>query len=146
MISYNNSLPEPNLEDLQNLEFLLNGSNPVELSLFKFEEETVQLQLDDFPDIHTVNTYNFPDATKLYQKALLKCSNQLVGTLSMPDRRKKIQKYLEKKKKRTWIKKIHYDCRKKVADQRVRVKGRFVSKVQAVAFSEDKEINYKSNL
>ena len=54
-----------------------------------------------------------------------------VGTLFTSERGKKILRYLEKKRKRTWHKKISYSCRKKVADQRVRIKGRFVTKAQA---------------
>lgn len=42
------------------------------------------------------------------------------------DRNQKIEKY--KSKKRNWKKKISYDCRKKVADTRLRIKGRFISK------------------
>jgi hypothetical protein len=56
-----------------------------------------------------------------------------IGTLPSEERAKKIQKYLEKKRQRNWHKKIHYSCRKKVADQRVRVKGRFISKQQALS-------------
>lgn len=56
----------------------------------------------------------------------------IINSFSSPERQAKIQRYLEKKRKRTWHKKIHYSCRKKVADQRIRVKGRFVSKNQAV--------------
>jgi hypothetical protein len=33
----------------------------------------------------------------------------------------KIEKY--KKKKRNWMRKISYDCRKRVADSRLRIKG-----------------------
>ena len=43
------------------------------------------------------------------------------------DRNQKIEKY--KNKKRNWKKKISYDCRKKVADARLRIKGRFISKM-----------------
>jgi hypothetical protein len=35
------------------------------------------------------------------------------------------------RKRRIWRKKINYDCRKKVADNRLRVKGKFVTKEQA---------------
>lgn len=35
------------------------------------------------------------------------------------------------RKKRVWKKKISYDCRKRVADNRLRVKGKFVTKKQA---------------
>jgi len=42
------------------------------------------------------------------------------------ERNLKIERY--KNKKRNWNKKIAYDCRKRVADTRLRIKGRFISK------------------
>lgn len=54
-----------------------------------------------------------------------------IGVLSASERRKKIMHYLEKRKRRIWKKKISYDCRKKVADKRLRIKGRFVTREQA---------------
>lgn len=42
------------------------------------------------------------------------------------ERQYKIERY--KNKRRNWIRKISYDCRKRVADSRLRVKGRFISK------------------
>ena len=42
-------------------------------------------------------------------------------------------KYLVKRNKRKWGKRIHYSCRKQVADKRIRIKGRFVTKEQAKA-------------
>ena len=54
-----------------------------------------------------------------------------IGTLTIEERREKIQKYLEKRKNRNWKKRINYDCRKRVADNRIRLKGRFVTKEQA---------------
>ncbi|OMJ74108.1 hypothetical protein SteCoe_27056 [Stentor coeruleus] len=65
--------------------------------------------------------------------------NNKIGTISIEERRIKVQKFLEKRKHRNFKKKISYMCRKKVADQRVRVKGRFVSKVQAEALLGDKK-------
>jgi len=59
--------------------------------------------------------------------------NTMVGTCNLEERREKIQKYLEKRKRRTWNKRISYECRKKVADSRLRIKGRFVTKDQAIA-------------
>lgn len=56
-----------------------------------------------------------------------------VGTLSAEQRRCKIERFLEKRKRRIWAKKISYDCRKRVADNRLRVKGRFVTKQQALS-------------
>ena len=35
------------------------------------------------------------------------------------------------RKKRIWKKKVSYDCRKKVADGRLRIKGKFVTREQA---------------
>jgi len=57
--------------------------------------------------------------------------NSYIGTLTYQERRAKIKKFLQKRKFRKWTKKINYDCRKKVADSRLRVKGRFVSKEKA---------------
>ena len=54
-----------------------------------------------------------------------------IGSITMEERRIKVEKFLEKRKHRSFKKKISYMCRKKVADKRVRVKGRFVSRLQA---------------
>lgn len=49
-----------------------------------------------------------------------------IGAYTLEERRKLIQRYREKKKRRVWTKKIKYTCRKKLAEGRPRVKGRFV--------------------
>lgn len=54
-----------------------------------------------------------------------------IGTLSKAERRERILRYQEKRRRRTYTKRISYQCRKRVADQRMRVKGRFVSSKQA---------------
>lgn len=51
-----------------------------------------------------------------------------VGTLTIEQRQAKIQRYLEKRRRRSFHKKVVYLCRKRVADTRLRVKGRFVAK------------------
>mmetsp|Transcript_10077 Transcript_10077/g.10896 ORF Transcript_10077/g.10896 Transcript_10077/m.10896 type:complete len:788 (+) Transcript_10077:241-2604(+) len=51
-----------------------------------------------------------------------------VGIYTIEERRMKIEKFREKKRQRIWRKQIKYDCRKRLADTRPRVKGRFVSR------------------
>jgi len=50
--------------------------------------------------------------------------------------------YLEKRRRRSFAKKVAYDCRKKVADQRIRVKGRFVTRTQALKLLDLAEGDY----
>jgi len=45
-------------------------------------------------------------------------------------RKEKVARYLAKKKSRIWNRKISYECRKRFADTRVRVQGRFITKVE----------------
>ena len=54
-----------------------------------------------------------------------------IGGLIFEKRRIKLLRYLDKKKRRVWRKKVSYDCRKKVADGRLRIKGKFVTIEQA---------------
>mmetsp|Transcript_6975 Transcript_6975/g.12762 ORF Transcript_6975/g.12762 Transcript_6975/m.12762 type:complete len:158 (-) Transcript_6975:1508-1981(-) len=65
----------------------------------------------------------------------LPVAREFIGTLTQQQRQEKLRRYLEKKQRRVWAKRIKYDCRKKVADNRVRVKGRFVSKAKAEELS-----------
>lgn len=44
------------------------------------------------------------------------------------ERKKRIEKFLEKRRNRIWTKKVKYDVRKNFADSRIRVKGRFIRK------------------
>jgi hypothetical protein len=55
---------------------------------------------------------------------------KILGGLTPEERQEKINRYLEKRRRRSFTKKVAYDCRKKVADQRIRVKGRFVTRKQ----------------
>jgi CCT motif len=47
--------------------------------------------------------------------------------LSVTSRRLPLR-FMEKRKKRVWQRKVKYDVRKSFADSRLRVKGRFVKK------------------
>ena len=53
-------------------------------------------------------------------------SGKKIGAYSPAARKLRLQKFHEKRKNRTWKKSIKYDCRKKLADDRPRIKGRFV--------------------
>lgn len=46
-------------------------------------------------------------------------------------REDKLRRFQLKRKNRNWNRKVYYDCRKKVADSRLRIKGRFITRVQA---------------
>lgn len=65
-----------------------------------------------------------------------------VGTISVEERRAKIEKYLQKRSRRTYGKKVFYACRKRVADTRVRVKGRFVTKKIAESLRTQEASNH----
>lgn len=58
-------------------------------------------------------------------------SAQKIGPLTAEERTTKLQKFREKRRKRNFSKKVSYACRKSVADSRLRVKGRFITKTQA---------------
>ena len=53
---------------------------------------------------------------------------RLIGRLTYAERQIKLQHFRAKRLRRVWTRRINYDCRKKVADGRVRYKGRFVKK------------------
>jgi hypothetical protein len=51
-----------------------------------------------------------------------------VGMYSPERRRHVVERFLEKRRRRIWRKRVKYDVRKNFADSRLRVKGRFVRK------------------
>lgn len=57
--------------------------------------------------------------------------SEMIGLLTRKEREAKVKRYLDKKKRRQFNKKVCYESRKKVADTRPRYKGRFVSFEQA---------------
>lgn len=55
----------------------------------------------------------------------------MIGPLTEMERRDKVRNYFVKKRGKHGLKKFSYKCRKQVADKRLRIKGRFVTKEQA---------------
>ena len=53
-----------------------------------------------------------------------------IGAYTREERQQRIDRFRVKKMRRVWRKQIKYDCRKKLADTRPRVKGRFVSRAE----------------
>jgi hypothetical protein len=51
-----------------------------------------------------------------------------VGAYSPRSRKLRVERFVEKRNHRVWVKKVKYDVRKNFADSRLRVKGRFVKK------------------
>lgn len=58
----------------------------------------------------------------------LQMSQGRKGEFKQETKQDKVRRYLDKKKLRTWDRKISYACRKVVADSRVRINGRFIKK------------------
>lgn len=55
-------------------------------------------------------------------------SDGKIGAYTKEQRQQVLERYKQKKMRRVWRKQIKYDCRKRLADTRPRVKGRFVSR------------------
>lgn len=51
-----------------------------------------------------------------------------MGKLTSIDRYLKVKRYLDKRQKRIWMKKVSYSTRKDYAEKRIRIKGRFINK------------------
>ncbi|RHY19370.1 hypothetical protein DYB25_006148 [Aphanomyces astaci] len=60
-----------------------------------------------------------------------------IGAYTPTARKLRLEKFHEKRKKRIWKKSIKYDCRKKLADDRPRIKGRFVRVLENLGLKPD---------
>jgi len=61
-----------------------------------------------------------------------------VGIYCGSQRRQLIDKFVAKRNRRVWSKKVRYSCRKSLAQQRIRIKGRFVKTTEQLrAFPEN---------
>uniref|UniRef100_K3WZ66 CCT domain-containing protein n=1 Tax=Globisporangium ultimum (strain ATCC 200006 / CBS 805.95 / DAOM BR144) TaxID=431595 RepID=K3WZ66_GLOUD len=70
----------------------------------------------------------FLDNHNQQQEGMSPPDSRYIGSYSPEARRKRIERFLEKRKHRVWSKKVDYDVRKNFANSRLRVKGRFVKK------------------
>lgn len=120
---------------------------PDHTQLFQFFDQAMQNMPEEFKpwfnfpfDFHVPPQPDFPQGLKqtLTQPKNTLSPQSKIGSITLEERKIKVQKFLEKRKRRNFKKKISYMCRKKVADKRVRIKGRFVSKVQAEAILSEK--------
>lgn len=69
-----------------------------------------------------------PSSSSAFPMELLNKDGR-IGIYLPEARRARIERFHAKRSKRVWRKRIKYDCRKKLADSRPRVKGRFVKRV-----------------
>ena len=127
-----------NIQEINNIDLV----EELNIEVCNFSEtEPVKLLLDQYPDVNLfpkkVSNADIQYSRHLSNYIAYCNDNQLIGTLTKLERKKKIERYLQKKRKRTWVKKIHYDCRKKVAENRLRVKGRFVTKNKLILEDND---------
>jgi hypothetical protein len=121
--------PEQPMEDMQNFDALFNEDTAKDLHFTKSEPEQVQLLLDQFPYFNSYSIIcSAAEFNQLYSQKLGNCEN--IGPLTKTERKRKVENYLRKKKQRSWEKKTKYDCRKKVAINRIRCKGRFVKRIK----------------
>jgi hypothetical protein len=60
-------------------------------------------------------------------------TNGRIGIYNPSQRRALLARFAEKRNRRVWRKKVRYTCRKNLADNRVRVKGRFVKREELAA-------------
>jgi len=65
---------------------------------------------------------------KRFSSEAMSISQNKIGHYSLEERRRLIDRFLQKRHRRIWRKRVKYDVRKSFADSRLRVKGRFVRK------------------
>lgn len=65
-----------------------------------------------------------------------------IGRYTPAERRLRVERYRQKRARRDFSARVKYDCRKRIADRRARVRGRFVTRaveLQLVASATDRQ-------
>eukprot|EP00826_Nyctotherus_ovalis_P061223 TRINITY_DN8690_c0_g1_i8.p1 TRINITY_DN8690_c0_g1~~TRINITY_DN8690_c0_g1_i8.p1 ORF type:complete len:446 (-),score=14.81 TRINITY_DN8690_c0_g1_i8:233-1570(-) len=90
----------------------------------EYSEQLPQQSLDP-PSAH-----DEPESSKMCGGLKGPGKRSLIRELTREERREKVERYRAKRKKRNWKKKISYACRRQVAQERLRIRGRFGTKEQ----------------
>lgn len=77
--------------------------------------------------------------SRFYTKTQVYNKNGRIGIYTPQERAAIIARFNEKRSHRNWNKKIRYNCRKSLADRRLRVKGRFVKRSEQEQLRKDLE-------
>lgn len=132
--NFNNNFPQNILKNMMNNKGMIPNSSETkmkpEMMNFPNIKKPNPQQISNLPQTPSQNFpnrgENFPQMENITPINNTETDITKIKEKTKIDRNQKIEKY--KNKKRNWKKKISYDCRKKVADARLRIKGRFISK------------------
>ncbi|CAD8091633.1 unnamed protein product [Paramecium primaurelia] len=141
--SYPKHLPIPNNVDehLSNLRMRFQPSQKQEefISTYIKSDDIIRIKIGLCDEIlNDEETLKFED----WVQQLCTLTNH--ETLKEMARKQKVIRYIEKKHNRTYEKKVHYHIRQKVAEERLRVKGRFVTWTQALKMLNQQQDTIKS--
>lgn len=100
---------------------------PIKVSMTASEPHSSQHVLSSIPPFASLPSLITADLEPVDS------GNMRIGAYTKQERQAIIERFRAKKKRRVWRKQIKYDCRKRLADTRPRVKGRFVSRKEREA-------------
>lgn len=82
--------------------------------------------IDGFDDSEILLPSNGQKSSSSGCQPEVKISEKMVGLLTESERKVKVQRYLDKKKRRKGEKSVRYECRQDLASKRFRYQGRFI--------------------